>query len=39
VARLDRRASLRSVFAQVMSDLLPPDRALDPRFVAQLLAP
>lgn len=39
VARLDRRASLRAVFAQVMSDLLPPDRALDPRFVAQLLAP
>jgi flavin-dependent dehydrogenase len=39
VARLDRRARVRSVFAQVMSDLLPPDRALDPRFVAQLLAP
>jgi flavin-dependent dehydrogenase len=39
VSRLDRRASLRAVFAQVMSDLLPPDRALDPRFVAQLLAP
>jgi flavin-dependent dehydrogenase len=39
VARLDRRARLGAVFAQVMSDLLPPDRALDPRFVAQLLAP
>jgi flavin-dependent dehydrogenase len=39
LARLDRRARLRAVFAQVMSDLLPPDRALDPRFVAQLLAP
>jgi flavin-dependent dehydrogenase len=39
VARLDRRASPRAIFAQVMSDLLPPDRALDPRFVAQLLAP
>ena len=39
VRRLDRRERVRRTFAMVMSDLAPPERALDPRFLAALLAP
>jgi len=39
IRRLDRRPSVRRVFGMVMSDLAPPERALDPRFLAALLAP
>ncbi len=39
VRRLERRERLRRTFAMVMSDLAPPELALDPRFLAALLAP
>jgi flavin-dependent dehydrogenase len=39
VRRLDRRAAVRGTFGLVMSDLAPPERALNPRFLAALLAP
>jgi flavin-dependent dehydrogenase len=39
VRRLERRENVRSVFGQVLSDLLPAERLLEPRFVAAFLAP
>jgi flavin-dependent dehydrogenase len=39
VRRLERRERVRRTFGMVMSDLAPPERALDPRFLAALLAP
>jgi flavin-dependent dehydrogenase len=39
VRRLDRRAAVRGTFGLVMSDLAPPERALNARFLAALLAP
>jgi flavin-dependent dehydrogenase len=39
VRRLDRRATVRGTFGLVMSDLAPPERALNARFLAALLAP
>jgi flavin-dependent dehydrogenase len=39
VRRLDRRATVRGTFELVMSDLAPPERALNARFLAALLAP
>lgn len=39
VRRLERRDGVRRTFGLVMSDLAPPERALDPRFLAALLAP
>jgi flavin-dependent dehydrogenase len=38
-ARLARRPALRDRFGRVMGDLAPPTDALDPRFLAALLAP
>ena len=37
--RLERRTSVRRTFTLVMADLAPPGRALDPRFLAGVLAP
>jgi flavin-dependent dehydrogenase len=37
--RLDRRPALREAFGRVLSDLDPASRALDPRFLARVLAP
>lgn len=39
IRRLERRERVRGTFGMVMSDLAPPERALDPRFLAALLAP
>jgi flavin-dependent dehydrogenase len=39
VARLERRDRLRDTLTLVMTDQLRPSRALDPRFLARLLAP
>ncbi len=37
--RLASRASLRETMGLVMGDLIPATRALDPRYLAALLAP
>ncbi len=39
LSRLARRGDLRRTFADVMADLQPPRRALEPRFLLKLLAP
>jgi flavin-dependent dehydrogenase len=39
VGRLGTRDNARRTFGLVMSDLAPPERALDPRFLASLLMP
>jgi menaquinone-9 beta-reductase len=39
VRRLESRDELRATFAAVMADLEPPERALNPRFLAALLRP
>ncbi len=39
VRRLGARTELRNTFAGVMADLQPPERALQPRFLAALLRP
>jgi hypothetical protein len=38
-ARLARRERVRETMGLVMADLVPPSRALDPRFLGALLAP
>lgn len=39
LSRLARRDDIRRTFADVMADLQPPQRALQPRFLLRLLAP
>jgi flavin-dependent dehydrogenase len=39
VRRLEGRPDLRETFSSVMADLCPPERALDPRYLAALLRP
>jgi flavin-dependent dehydrogenase len=37
--RLERRAGVRDTMGRVLGDLVPATRALDPRFLVELLAP
>ena len=37
--RLARKAPVRATMGLVMGDLVPPSRAIDPRFLAGLLVP
>ncbi|HUG47931.1 MAG TPA: FAD-dependent oxidoreductase [Candidatus Limnocylindria bacterium] len=39
LANLQRRAGLRRTFSLALADMLPASRVLDPRFLAQVLAP